>query len=350
MKLAFRLGSIPVTVHGSFLLVVAFLALSSGDGGPPDPAGMIQWVLVVLVGVLLHEMGHALVGRSFGLTPQIDLIGMGGLTSWSAGAKRPLSAGRRIAISLAGPFTGIAIGLATVLFIRVRGGVPLLAIFDIHPREGFPPFTLFARDTPWTALSYDIVVVNAGWGVLNLIPILPMDGGNVLFQSLNALTKGAGERPARIVSCGVAIVIGLGALKIGWIFAAFLAGLFAVQNIQALRAASAHANDAPLRDPLKAGFAALEGGDPGAAVRIARDVLARASSAAVRTDAVRLLAFGYLLSRAWGDLVGLMESPASQAIGDDEMEKFERAARELGRPEEGERIAAVRAKRRAPRV
>jgi Zn-dependent protease len=322
MNLTFKLGSIPVRVDPSFLIFAAFLGWNGRDLG-----GLAIWIPVVFVGVLLHELGHALVGRSFGLTPRIDLVSMGGLTSWTAGDGRKVGTGKRIAISLAGPFTGITIGLAFMLFEALGGS-------HLAPPGGKVVGT--------------IITVNLYWGIINLLPILPMDGGNVLLQSLNWLTKGRGEKPARLVSTGAAALVGAYVLAKHWIYPALLAGLFAVQNIQALRAASARANDVPLRDLLKSGFDALEHGEPPAAVRIANDVLSRATDRAVRADAVRLLAFGYLLSRAWSDLAALMESPAAAAIGDDEMAKFEQAARELGRPAEAERIAAVQAKRAAP--
>jgi Zn-dependent protease len=222
MNFDFRLGSIPVRVHGSFLLVALFLGF--GGGNPHQPlAGIVEWVVVVFVGVLLHELGHALVGKSFGLTPQIDLIGFGGLTSWSAGKARALGTAKRIAISVAGPFTGIAIGTVTLVVIRARAGLP--------------PFAFFDHQNPWTELAYAIVWVNAGWGILNLLPVLPMDGGNVLLQSLNWFTKGNGEKPARIVSLVVAVSAGLYALFVlRQTYAALFAGIFAVQNLQALRA------------------------------------------------------------------------------------------------------------------
>jgi stage IV sporulation protein FB len=216
MKLSFRLGSIPVAVHGSFLLVVLFLGLMGGD-----PSGILLWMVVVFVGVLLHELGHALVGRSFGLVPQIDLIGFGGLTSWSAKSAVKLGPAKRIAISLAGPLTGIAIGLGTLAFIRAR--------------VGLPPLTFWDRYTPWSALTYAIVWVNAGWGVLNLLPILPMDGGNVLHQGLNLVTNGRGETPARVVSLVLAATIAIYCLVVRNTYPAFLAGLFALQNFRALR-------------------------------------------------------------------------------------------------------------------
>jgi stage IV sporulation protein FB len=327
----FRLGSIPVRVHGSFLFVVLALGYQPGPEVLPNLA---QWFVVVFVGVLLHELGHALVGRRFGLTPRIDLIGLGGLTSWSAESARKLERVKRVAISLAGPFTGIAIGLFTLVTVRLRAGLPPLDFLD-HPTPKL------------TSLTQDIVWVNLWWGVMNLLPILPMDGGNVLLQTLDGLTRGRGEKPARIVSIALAASIGLVFLLRGSPFFALLPALFAVQNIQALRGASDRERDLPLRAVLKSGFDALEKGDPSLGVRAANDVLARAADPGLRADALRLLAYGHLLTGSWGPLMELLESPAATAIDDAEMEKFERAARELDRPEEAGRIAAVRAARTA---
>ena len=234
MKFEFRIGSIPVSVHGSFLLVLAFLGYGGGGGGLLHLAALVQWIVVAFIGVLLHEMGHALVGRSFGLTPQIELAGFGGLTSWTGGRTR-LPPAKGIAISLAGPFTGIAIGLGTMVLVRARGGLS--------------PFGLFDHDTPWTALTADIVYVNAGWGLLNLLPILPMDGGNVLLQGLRWLTKGGGEKAARVISCGAAALLALYAFSRGQTYAALLAGLFALQNFQALRAAAQSSGQTPQWPP-----------------------------------------------------------------------------------------------------
>ena len=321
MKLAFKLGSIPVFVHGSFFLFTILLGVGGQQGGAQMLVSVAEWTAVVFVGVLLHELGHAVAVRALGIAPRIDLVGLGGLTSWRERPDRPVGPWRRIGVSLAGPMVGIAIGSAALVYRRTSG-------------------------VDNDVINY-VIWVNLGWGVLNLLPILPMDGGNVLFQFLNLLTKGHGERPARIVSLVLAGGIGVVALVKGAQFPALLAAMFSFQNIQALRQGTVHEREAPLRERLDAGFRALDQGDAEAGVRAASEVLAHAGTMELRVDAIRLLAYGHLLRGAWGDLMRILESPAAAAIGDVEMEKFERAARELGRSEEAAQIAAVRAQRPA---
>src|SRR5882762_3079028 len=77
------------------------------------------WVAVVFVSVLVHELGHALVGKAFGLTPEITLHGMGGTTSWRDG--RDVGRAKSIAISVAGPFAGFA--LAALIFAAAYGNL-----------------------------------------------------------------------------------------------------------------------------------------------------------------------------------------------------------------------------------
>ena len=100
--LTLRLGGIPVRIRGLFLVMAGVLGMSQGG---PDVVAV--WIAIVFVSVLVHELGHALVGRMFGLAPQIELHAMGGTTSWIE--PREIGHARGIAISLAGPFAGFAI-------------------------------------------------------------------------------------------------------------------------------------------------------------------------------------------------------------------------------------------------
>ncbi|MGH7269486.1 MAG: M50 family metallopeptidase, partial [Polyangiaceae bacterium] len=143
MVLSFRLGKVPVRIAPSFFLMTALL----GFGSINDLQVLATWMLVVLASVLVHELGHATMGLSLGLSPRIDLHGMGGTTSWAS--QHPLSSARRIAISLAGPGFGFAAGGAVVLAKAAFGA------------SVFPP-------TRMGGLVYDALLeVNFGWGLLN---------------------------------------------------------------------------------------------------------------------------------------------------------------------------------------
>jgi len=267
VNLSFRLGSIPVRIQPTFFLMAAFLGLSGGD-----LAATAAWVAVVFVSVLIHELGHATVGRAFGLEPRIELHAMGGTTSWSSG--RPMSIPRRIAISLAGPGAGFVLwGIALAVGPRVFGSTPIGAV-----------------------VYRDLVWVNLSWGIANLVPMLPLDGGNVMLQLLNAVTKGRGERPARIVSivfAGVTIPAALVFLGSWWI--CLLSVSFIASNVSALRDLSARDHDAPLRQALDQGYAALEARDAARLLAVARPLALSARSSQVRAEALQLVAFGFLL-------------------------------------------------------
>ncbi len=69
----FRLAGFPVEIHPSFFILAVLLGLGAGD-----VRLILLWVAVVFVSILTHELGHAIVGRSYGLQPQIRLYSMGG--------------------------------------------------------------------------------------------------------------------------------------------------------------------------------------------------------------------------------------------------------------------------------
>jgi hypothetical protein len=270
--MTFHLGKIPVRVLPSFFLVTLLFGLSS------KPAVLVMWTGVVFVSVLFHELGHASAGLAFGLEPRIDLHGMGGTTSWAV--NRKLSTWRRVAISLAGPMAGFLIAAAAVA-AWTGGAVPRTQLAA----------TVYAN----------VLWVNLGWGLLNLLPMLPLDGGNVLALLLGAATKGRGERPAHIVSIVVAVAsAGLALLFQQW-WPALLAVSFVAANWRGLQALAAREHDAPMRPGLEQAYQALETKDGERILALARPAALTSKTPQVRAEALQLMAFGFLLTGRLAD-------------------------------------------------
>lgn len=169
--LRFRLFGMPVTVRGSFLLIAALI----GFVGVGSTAQTIAWIAVVFVSILIHELGHAFTARMYGSRVAIELNGLGGLTRWSL-PEGELTPGRRSLIAAAGSAVGL-------LF----GGVVLL-IVQFGP---YPPLAMF--------ILQSLIWVNVFWGLVNWLPIRPLDGGHLLESLLQKVAPGRAELLARII-------------------------------------------------------------------------------------------------------------------------------------------------------
>ncbi|MDC0744231.1 site-2 protease family protein [Polyangium mundeleinium] len=214
----FRLFGIDVEVQASFwfttvLLGINFVDLSRG------PAGLLPlavWALVVLVSVLVHELGHALAIRRHRIQPEITLYLMGGVTRWQQ--VLPLRRIDHILISLAGPFAGFA-------FAGLFFG------FD-YWLDHHAPAQVAARVPTIGRFALDVLIyVNLRWGLINLLPVLPLDGGHVLEQAL-------GPRRVRLVA-GVSMLAGFGVALYGLrshnLFLAVMFGMLAFQSLRRLQ-------------------------------------------------------------------------------------------------------------------
>ncbi|MBS2014085.1 MAG: hypothetical protein JST00_14440 [Deltaproteobacteria bacterium] len=308
----FRLGSIPVRVR--FPFVVLSLVFASARGNEPKTIAI--GVAMIFLAVMVHELGHALVGKAFGLTPQIELHGLGGATSWAVPPEKPLGSGRSILVSLAGPFAGFALyGLAVVLSRTA---------FD--PKHPIAELAMF-----W------IRVACLGWGIANLVPMMPLDGGNVMRSVLDLLTKGKGEKPARVISIGVAglVLMFAGATRNLWV--GFAAALFTFWNMQALRQVDTRLADPALGEAIAKAYPALEREDGAAAIAVIEPALSPHASRDLLASAMRILAYAHLIEGNWEKLMLLLEAQR-ELIGAEELERYARTARELGRTVEADRI------------
>lgn len=233
--LNFTLAGVSVRVHPLFWLLAVFLGSGSGD-----ILQILIWVLVVFVSILVHEMGHALAFRRYGVGSHIVLHYLGGLaipesTPWGTGyASVSPSPKQQIVISLAGPFAGFLLAILIILSGRfLLGGLIAGSLFGFIP---VPQLNLFS--TGGQALNLFIVrmlQVNIFWGLINLLPVFPLDGGQVARNILIQFDPLDGVRKSIWLSTIVGAIVAFAAFTLlNSIYMAFLFGLLAFQSYQSL--------------------------------------------------------------------------------------------------------------------
>jgi Zn-dependent protease len=225
----FRLLGFRVRIHPLFWLATVLLGSNALREGL---SYLAVWVAVVLVSITVHELGHALAFRRFGSNAHIVLWMIGGL---AVGSPEVRGRGRRIFVSLAGPLAGF------VLFGLVYGS-HLLTNWGASPVGE-------VRD-----LYRQLVFVNLAWGLVNLLPVYPLDGGQVSRELCEGKWRGRGLLVSLKISIGVAATLAIysiicelesrsrdGTLDFlpywarGSWYTAFLFGLLAVQSYQLLQ-------------------------------------------------------------------------------------------------------------------
>jgi Zn-dependent protease len=188
-----RIGGTDVKIHVTFFLLVAWYAWSAyGEGGSRAALASVAFLLALFSCVLLHEFGHILMARRFGVrTPDVLLLPIGGLARLERMPEEPR---QELLIAIAGPL--VTLGIAAALFAVLRlAGTPLDAE-QLAPGQ--------------PGLAQKIMWVNVALLLFNLLPVFPMDGGRVL-RALLAMRLGlvrATRIAARVGQAG-AVVLGL---------------------------------------------------------------------------------------------------------------------------------------------
>ncbi len=206
MRWSLRLGSlagIGVFVHVTFplLLIWAGYTNYSVQGHWADAVAGIGLVLVLFVIIVLHELGHALMARRFGIgTLDITLLPIGGVARLE---RMPQDPRQELLVALAGPAVNVALA---VFFFALAGG----------SREASQWLNL---DIAGQGLLWNLMLVNIALTIFNLIPAFPMDGGRVL-RALLAM-KLSYLRATRIAS-RVGQFLALAFIGVGLFFNPFL--------------------------------------------------------------------------------------------------------------------------------
>ena len=247
--LRFRVGPFPVSVYPWFFFSALLLGQDFGFGWK-----MLAWIFVVFVSVLVHELGHAVVGKLYGGAPEIKLEAFGGVTYPRLRAAP--GPGKQFILSLAGPVFGLLLGGACWLLVHAR-----------------PP----GADSPSAWVMQQFIAVSVMWAVFNLLPILPLDGGQMMLAVVEAVRKKPSVALASWISFAVALAVaGLVLLFVGFdIFLIAWCALFAFQNFKRARAAAVpepapQGTGAPLLDPAEQADVAATTEEIRAAV-VARD-------------------------------------------------------------------------------
>jgi Zn-dependent protease len=195
MGSSYRLGrffGIDVRVHVTFFLLPLLLAFSSFSRSGTVIAALesVVFMLIVFGFVVMHEYGHALTARRFGIrTRGITLYPIGGVAMLESMPKKPW---QQILVAIAGPAVNFALAAGIVLAMNTLGYSVL--------REGIAPTSGLG------SLLASLFWVNVVMGVFNLIPALPMDGGRVLNA---ALTLKLGPLRATQIASRVAKLVAL---------------------------------------------------------------------------------------------------------------------------------------------
>ena len=220
-----RIAGSEIRIHLTFLILLAWIGIAEYiQGGPAAALDGVLFIVAVFACVVLHELGHALAARRYGITtPDITLLPIGGLARLS---RIPENPAEEIVIAFAGPAVNLLI--AAILIVILGARIDPTALASIENAE--PGF--LAR----------LAAVNIFLLLFNLIPAFPMDGGRVL-RAILAFRLGrrrATDIAARIGQ-GLAFVFGFVGLMSGNAILVFIA-------IFIYLAASSEAGDVGMRE------------------------------------------------------------------------------------------------------
>jgi Zn-dependent protease/predicted transcriptional regulator len=186
-----RIAGIQILVHWTFLLLIGWIVFREMQRGSDTVTTLITigFVMALFLCVVLHELGHSLTARRFGIeTRKITLLPIGGVASLE---RIPEDPKQELLVAVAGPAVNVVIALILYIFTPVR---------QINPED------LMEGITTWQGFLFSLFTVNIFLVIFNAIPAFPMDGGRIL-RSLLAMRLGRLRATQLAASLGQFIAI-----------------------------------------------------------------------------------------------------------------------------------------------
>ena len=230
----FTLFGIPVEIQPWFWLTGAVLGGAWRADNPAALKQMLVFMLAVTVSILVHEFGHALTGRRLGGgRPRIVLWAFGGL-AYNEGAR--FGKWQRFWMIAAGPGAGFLLMLLTLAVLAAAFGPRDAAALARGALFGGPPelsagtYDFLIQRLPLLSLIRAMLWINFWWGLINLLPVLPLDGGQIA-----ELFVKPPQRMYRLATGTAAAMSAIGLLWMDSWYVALLFGYLAWQNYRTLQ-------------------------------------------------------------------------------------------------------------------
>lgn len=216
--LNFRLGAVPVAVHLSFLILALFGWMRYGTA-----VYTAAWTVGVFFAILAHEAGHAFTARGFGARGvRIMLFAFGGATTYPVTTR--ITPGRRFLISAAGSAVGIATG-AVLMYVGTSQGW-----FDLD-FGSWPPYERINPDF-LSVMVVGYIEAALFWGILNWLPMRPLDGGQMVHSFLEMVAPSIAEPATKAVSLIIGVPVIVFALANQQLFMAMIVGFLLVSGLR----------------------------------------------------------------------------------------------------------------------
>ncbi len=253
---------IPVHIQPIFWVFAALIGWMSSQ----TLLGTVVWVGIIFFSVLFHEYGHALTAVAFKQRASIQLVSLGGVTSFDGPKLKPW---QQFLIVLNGPLFGFGLFLLATVLLELS----------------------------WTPMVMGILratqVANLFWTVVNLFPVLPLDGGQLLRIVLEAWFGVNGLKAALLVGAVISGICTLGFLLLQQYLAAALFALFAFQGFSQWhrnRLLRVSDQDETAKEQFLQAEAAFNDKKVGEAERLFREVRARTKQGMLFLGATQYLA------------------------------------------------------------